>query len=44
MVNLCVPFLIFRFFESTYKRNVLVYDGPSINDISNAKTSVNNTL
>ena len=34
MVNLCLSFLIFGLLETSYKRNMLVYDGPSKNNIS----------
>ena len=34
MVNLCLSFLIFGLLETSYKRNMLVYDGLSKNNIS----------
>ena len=34
MVNLCLSFLIFGLLETSSKRNMLVYDGLSKNNIS----------
>ena len=44
MVNLCLSFLIFGLLETSYKRNMLVYDGLSKNNISHFEGFVDQTM